>query len=533
MISPPGLGMAPFPAFDSSISNASTDIVSSSESENYAYHPAYELFHRGGGGGPGGRPVRSPLTKSASAVPSHRLGSARDLRTEAHARKALGPIESDQGVDDELEPPGPETPQDWVERMGMVRLIQSGNRTAVWEGIDRLLDVGVAIKVGAGAHVIDELQREAAILELLRHESVIRFIAWFVIDDSPRIVTELADTTLLDALKTDEYELNEHQLRSMMAQAADGLSHIHGMGYVHGDIKADNMLLIGDRLKIADFGLTALRGTQRSGIPRGTDPYMAPELIDVAIMIRDRKRTAADSLHTVEYAVDVWAFAIVIYSVLLCDLPWDFAAVEDDSYNCFVNDSSVRTREPWSVLAAPLLDLMLAMLSPDPDIRPEMADVAREIRGPWLLTSAEPEPEFEGTDWMPEVEEAEDEEEGRGEGGTRHAAMVEEMAMAPPFGHGRGAAAAAAAPTLPGPGHTHAGFPYDHPVTVGPYAYVRLRETAPAVWPQAVRDHPVGQSAGSAALYSVSTVRGLGQPPAGTPTAPYYDPAYFPPSRHQ
>lgn len=65
---------------------------------------------------------------------------------------------------------------------------------------------------------------------------------------------ELADTTLLDALTSDEYDLDENTLRSMMAQAADAFTYIHDMGYVHGDIKPDNMLLYGDQLKVSDFG---------------------------------------------------------------------------------------------------------------------------------------------------------------------------------------------------------------------------------------------------------------------------------------
>lgn len=68
------------------------------------------------------------------------------------------------------------------------------------------------------------------------------------------MVMELADTTLLDALVGDACELDEAILRDLMQQAADALEYVHGNGLVHGDVKPDNMLLIGRQLKLADFG---------------------------------------------------------------------------------------------------------------------------------------------------------------------------------------------------------------------------------------------------------------------------------------
>lgn len=136
---------------------------------------------------------------------------------------------------------------------------------------------------------------------------------------------------------------------------------------------------------------------------------MAPELIEIAIGITERRVAAREVYHRVECAADVWSFAIVLYSVLLCDLPWDLAGVYDDSYNWFINDPTIRTHEPWALLAGPLLDLMLAMLTADPSQRPTMEEVAVNIRGPWLLSAGpepEPEPEFESEEDEPDAQAA-------------------------------------------------------------------------------------------------------------------------------
>ncbi len=64
-------------------------------------------------------------------------------------------------------------------------------------------------------------------------------------------------------------------------QTAEGLAHAHRLQIVHRDIKSDNLMLTADgRVKITDFGLAKLRGTNqltKAGSTVGTLAYMAPE----------------------------------------------------------------------------------------------------------------------------------------------------------------------------------------------------------------------------------------------------------------
>ena len=74
-----------------------------------------------------------------------------------------------------------------------------------------------------------------------------------------------------------------------MEQAAKGLDYLANLrlpgfnmtalGMQHCDVKPTNLLLLGDDVKIADFGLCAGMGqqTHRQGL-RGTPPFAAPEL---------------------------------------------------------------------------------------------------------------------------------------------------------------------------------------------------------------------------------------------------------------
>jgi serine/threonine protein kinase len=58
-------------------------------------------------------------------------------------------------------------------------------------------------------------------------------------------------------------------------QLMAGLASLHEAGMVHRDVKPANCLLIGDQLKVADFGLLTHAGPQVSRV--GTEKYMPPD----------------------------------------------------------------------------------------------------------------------------------------------------------------------------------------------------------------------------------------------------------------
>jgi serine/threonine protein kinase len=109
------------------------------------------------------------------------------------------------------------------------------------------------------------------------------------------LMMELADGSLEDLHrtyrgKTDDDVPPDHaiELLEQAAQALDFLgtakltTAMGSRGLQHCDIKPSNLLLVGHRLKVADFGLCAGSGWHTHTGWKGTHPFAAPELFNGA-----------------------------------------------------------------------------------------------------------------------------------------------------------------------------------------------------------------------------------------------------------
>lgn len=137
--------------------------------------------------------------------------------------------------------------------------------------------------------------------------------------DSFAIVMELGGISLGERI-FNEKQLEELELKQHVRDLAVAIATIHSLGYVHNDLKLENIILVEEgshhQLKVIDFGL-ADKTAVGTGDPTdennpllccadvgGTKFYMQPEYKDLPV--KDKQGRAADW----------WAFGIIILSLV-------------------------------------------------------------------------------------------------------------------------------------------------------------------------------------------------------------------------
>jgi len=175
--------------------------------------------------------------------------------------------------------------------------------------------------------------------------------------------------------------LSEDRARGVFAGVLAGLEQVHAAGFVHRDLKLENILLTTDEptapehVRLADFEFCTLAPAMGAV---GSIAYAAPETLDGA------PYTAA---------VDMWASGVALYAMLSASAPFD---TPDDG-----NDTVRRIRaavpgmplvEPcWADVSPAAKDLVHRLLHPDPQQR---LDLGAAINHPWLAGASQlPQPE--------------------------------------------------------------------------------------------------------------------------------------------
>ncbi|MEU8201278.1 serine/threonine-protein kinase [Streptosporangium sp. NPDC049046] len=139
----------------------------------------------------------------------------------------------------------------------------------VWRAHDSLLRRNVAIKEIQPRFTEDGMDmhdarrwalREARSAGRLNHPAVISVHDLLEEDGRLWIVMELLEALTLKETVRHLGRLPIHWAAWIGFQLLGGLRHAHGAGVLHRDINPRNILLTGDRVVLADFGVAALHG---------------------------------------------------------------------------------------------------------------------------------------------------------------------------------------------------------------------------------------------------------------------------------
>ncbi|MFF4815833.1 serine/threonine-protein kinase [Kitasatospora sp. NPDC001309] len=203
------------------------------------------------------------------------------------------------------------------------------------------------------------------------HPHLIRTLAVVTVDDPGRpeldgavaLVMERAARSLQDLLATARPGRAVPGAERILAEVCAGLTHMHRAGWVHGDLKPANILLMPDgTAKIADFGLTAeLEGTHAYAPPLGSPDHVPPEWWS--------QRTGARGV-AVRPSADVWAFGVIAHQLLTGGLhPFLGATARARSLAAQAYARGAAPLRPDQALPARWRPVVAACLAPDREER--------------------------------------------------------------------------------------------------------------------------------------------------------------------
>ena len=124
------------------------------------------------------------------------------------------------------------------------------------------------------------------LLKKIRHPHLLGLFGLWLKDGWLWLGSELAEGTLADLFDMNQRQgaagLNPEDLIPYLKDAADGLDYLHNLpqSLVHGDVKPSNLLVMGGRCKVGDFGLVRTVSSPSFLFGLGsTQRFASPELI--------------------------------------------------------------------------------------------------------------------------------------------------------------------------------------------------------------------------------------------------------------
>ncbi len=235
----------------------------------------------------------------------------------------------------------------------------------------------VALKVllaGAGAspEQIRRFEREIKAGLLLDHPNVVKVFDGGAIDDKLYFTMELVSGDSLDKLLPS---LSLREKVSVMEKVSRAVHHAHEKGYIHRDLKPQNILVGADmEPKVADFGLARSIDTHsrltKTGALVGTPYYMSPE----------QARGEHDAL---DRRTDVYSLGAVLYQAIAGQLPF----TADSALGLIGQILNDEPKDPCALspeCPKELAAVALRALEKEPDARyPTALGIAEELSS-WL-----------------------------------------------------------------------------------------------------------------------------------------------------
>ncbi len=213
------------------------------------------------------------------------------------------------------------------------------------------------------------LQREARTCLAVSHPRLVRLVEAQVTCSPYFLVLERVPGEPLRQRLRRDYRLEVVDAVWVVRQAAEALAALHTAGFLHGDVKPDNLHLTGTgAVVLLDLGFSHRTGENaaflRQGYVLGTASYLAPELCSAA--------------PSEDFASDLFSLGVTLFELLTGRLPYPPGSVSQ-TVRRHRSDPPEDVREHVGALPAGLAGLVGRLLDAEPRARPTAAAVVRQL----------------------------------------------------------------------------------------------------------------------------------------------------------
>jgi serine/threonine protein kinase len=252
----------------------------------------------------------------------------------------------------------------------LLKHMMTGQTSQVWEVVELASGRHFAMKLLLPEKAQDRMHRgflfhEAEVGQQLAHPNIIKIVAVDKSKEQPHFVMEFFPAgNLKMRLMREDHEFIHDRLPEILKQWATALAFMNAKGWVHRDVKPDNVLVnSGGELRLIDFALAKRiskaslfsRLFQKKGKVQGTRSYMSPE------QIRGKP---------LDGRADIYSFGASVYELLTGRPPFR-ASTSHELLTKHLFEKPVTPRQFNENVTEEFASLVLQMLAKKKEDRPK------------------------------------------------------------------------------------------------------------------------------------------------------------------